>query len=86
MVAISSSRGIFLTQGLNPRLMHLLALAASSFTTEPPGKPPARSRCPVMFADCSGSLTQHALLSSLLQRVENKNHRGLTAQENPKKV
>ena len=31
--------GIFLTQGRNPRLLHLLALAGRFFTSEPPGKP-----------------------------------------------
>ena len=39
-----------------------------------------------MFVDCSGSITQHALLSPLLHRAENKNHERLTAQENPEKV
>ena len=34
--AISSSRGVFLTQGSNPCLLHL---AGVFFTTEPPGKP-----------------------------------------------
>ena len=36
-VGISFSRGSFLTQGWNPRLLHWLA--GRFFTTEPPGKP-----------------------------------------------
>ena len=32
-------QGIFLTQGSNPYLLHLLELAGRFFTTEPPGKP-----------------------------------------------
>ena len=33
------SFGIFLTQGLNPHLLHLLRWQVGFFTTEPPGKP-----------------------------------------------
>ena len=32
-------QGIFLTQGLNPRLLCLLHWQAGSLPTEPPGKP-----------------------------------------------
>ena len=32
-------QGVFPTQGLNPNLMRLLALADGFFPTEPPGKP-----------------------------------------------
>ena len=37
-VAISSSRGIFPTQGLNPRLLRLLHWQAGSLPLAPPGK------------------------------------------------
>ena len=38
-------QGIFLTQGSNPHLPHLLALAGGFFTTEPPEKPSNNLRC-----------------------------------------
>ena len=38
-VAISSLQGIFLTQGMNPRFLHLLPWQVNSFTTVPPGMP-----------------------------------------------
>ena len=40
--AIASSRGIFLTQELNPCLLHW---QADSFTTEPPGRPTSHHTC-----------------------------------------
>ena len=38
-VAISLSRGIFLTQGSNPHLLHLLHWQVDSLPLAPPGKP-----------------------------------------------
>ena len=38
-IAISSSRGIFLTPGLNPYLLQVSYMADRFFTTEPPGSP-----------------------------------------------
>ena len=38
-IAISSSRGIFLTLGLNPCLLQVSYMADRFFTTEPPGSP-----------------------------------------------
>ena len=37
-VAMPSSRGIFLTQGLNPHLLHLLQQQAGSSPLAPPGE------------------------------------------------
>ena len=38
-VAIFNSRGVFLTQGLNPSLLHLLHWQVDSLPLVPPGKP-----------------------------------------------
>ena len=38
-VPMPSSRGIFLTQGWNPHLLHLLLWQAGSLPLAPPGKP-----------------------------------------------
>ena len=43
-VAMPSSRGIFLTQGLNPSVLCLLHWQTSSLPLAPPGKPSCRVR------------------------------------------
>ena len=64
LVAISSSRGIFPTQGFNWHLMCLLHWQANSFTTKPHGKP-KMSVVSLKSNNPSGSLFQSPITVSI---------------------
>ena len=73
-------QGIFLIQGLNPHLLHLLHLADRFFTIVPPGKPPKQSylgtnnskyQFSKNFFGCCQSGKWHSRISvQLLSRVQ----------------
>ena len=86
LVAISTSRGIFPTQGFNWHLLCLLHWQADSFTTEPPGKPKV-SAVSLKSNNPSGSLFQSPITVSIdrggrrnfiAPKIENERHLVIT--------
>ena len=66
-VAISSSRGIFLIQGLNPCLLWFLLWQADSLPLAPPGKPGVN--CMVCEFYLNKAVTKKCLRASLMAQI-----------------
>ena len=83
-------QGIFLTQGSNPRLSHLLHWQASSLPLVPPGKPlshlwcaqPCSTLCSLIDCSLLGSSVHEILQASILEWVVMPSFKGSSQPRN----